>query len=693
MTQKTIKIPKGGLSVRASFMPETYNEEDKTIEVVFSTGSKGKRGFWDPYFEELSMKKSDVRLERLNSGAPVLNNHIRYNGLEGMLGKVEKAWIKEKQGLAKIRFSKRKEIEGIIQDIIDGIITKVSVGYTVHKYEDVSKKGDEIPTYRATDWEPMEISFVDIPFDNEAQSRSLKDQETYDCIITRTEENLMTLEEKIKAACKRSGLSDETAQAMIQRGVTEAELDGEIKRAVATLEKEKQENPVSAAPKVEPKAEDPAAVRSEPDPKIDEDKTKADQQRAAEKTRITEIRSVARDLGLDEKLVDEAISKDTTADAFRKMAIETRAAKDSQTKTKNLNIEVNVDQVELRKRGAENALLNKFDKSKYELTPEGKDFRFLKLTDLARKFLEASGINTSGMSDTNIADRALHSSSDFKEILANVANKSLMDAYSEAPQTFANIVNEVEVNDFKEISRTQLHSGAGLSKVNENGEYEHTTLSESAEKYSIQTYGKIIGITRKTLVNDDLGAFTRIPAQMGMKARSLESKLIWAIITSNPLMADGFALFSTEHSNIGTGVISVANVNTGMSKMMLQKDADDELIDIMPSYLVGPTALAATIKSFLGATIPSQDSNVNPFKGDLDPIIERRLDANSALIWYLMANKSMLNMIEIARLSGEAGPVITQKEGFDVDGLQIKVRYDFGAKVLDYRGFYRSTGA
>src|SRR3990167_2094678 len=213
MTQKTIKIPKGGLSVRASFMPETYNEEDKTIEVVFSTGSKGKRGFWDPYFEELSMKKSDVRLERLNSGAPVLNNHIRYNGLEGMLGKVEKAWIKEKQGLAKIRFSKRKEIEGIIQDIIDGIITKVSVGYTVHKYEDVSKKGDEIPTYRATDWEPMEISFVDIPFDNEAQSRSLKDQETYDCIITRTEENLMTLEEKIKAACKRSGLSDETAQA------------------------------------------------------------------------------------------------------------------------------------------------------------------------------------------------------------------------------------------------------------------------------------------------------------------------------------------------------------------------------------------------------------------------------------------------------------------------------------------------
>ena len=151
MKNKTIKIPVRGMSTRASFAPDTFNEDERTIEVVFSTGSKGKRGFFNPYFEELSMKKADVRLERLNQGAPVLDNHDRSKGLRGVIGRVEKAWIKNKQGMAKIRFSNREEIQDIIRDIQDGIITNISVGYKVHKYEDVTRKGDEIPTYRATD--------------------------------------------------------------------------------------------------------------------------------------------------------------------------------------------------------------------------------------------------------------------------------------------------------------------------------------------------------------------------------------------------------------------------------------------------------------------------------------------------------------------------------------------------------------
>lgn len=689
---KTIKIPRNGLNVRAGFQPDTFNENDRTIEVVFSTGAKGKRGFWTEFFEELSMKKSDVRLERLNQGAPVLNNHSRARGLEGIIGVVEKAYVKDKQGIAKIRFSERDEVQGIIKDIQSGVIRNVSVGYIVHKYEDVSKKGDEIPTYRAVDWEPMEISFVDIPFDKDSQSRSLDQSETYECIIERAEENQMNLKDLIRAACKKVGLADEVAEDMISREISQDEIDGEIKRALAT--KEKTEVP---QPEVEIQPEETRTQETQPEeisqPQID---IEAERKIAAEneRSRINEIQTISRDLGLaGEKFVDESIKSGLSVDEFRNIAIENKSKMDQNKKTNNHNIEVNdMDQRQLRMKGAESALLHRFNKGAYELNKEGADFRHESLVDLGRKFLEAEGVSTVGMSRVQIAERSLHSSSDFKEILANVANKSLRDAYDMAPQTFMPIVNEVEVDDFKQISRTQLHSGAGLSKVNENGEYEHTTLSESAEKYSIQTYGKIIGITRQTLVNDDLGAFTRVPSQMGMKARSLESKLIWAIITSNPLMADGFALFSAQHGNLGSGAISVANVNAGMSSMMLQKDLDDELLDIMPNFLVGPAALSATIKSFLGSTVPTQDSQVNPFKGDLDPIIERRLDANSVAAWYLMASASMIDMIEIARLRGEAGPVITQKEGFEVDGLKLKVRYDFGAKVLDHRGFYKSTG-
>lgn len=689
--RKTIKLPTRGMNVRAGFQPDTFNEEDRTIEVVFSTGAKGKRGFWVEYFEELSMKKSDIRLERLNQGAPVLNNHSRSNGLDGIIGVVEKAWIRNKEGIAKIRFSERDEVQGIIRDIQSGVIRNVSVGYTVHKYEDVSKKNDEIPTYRAVDWEPMEISFVDIPFDKDSQSRSIENNETYECVIERAEENNMDLETKIRNACKKAGLSDEVAEGMISREISLDEIDGEIKRALATQEKENQPEPEVVPEPEASRTQDPEP-EVVPEPTVDVD---AERKITAEKEmqRGFEIRQIAKDLGLEEKIAEENIRSMVSVDEFRKIAVETKAKLDQNTRTNSQTIEVNdMDQKQLRMKGVESALLHRFDK-KYELNKEGTAFRHESLVDLGRMLLEAEGVDCTGMARNQIAERALHSTSDFPEILANVANKSLRDAYDMAPQTFAPIVNEIEVDDFKQISRTQLHSGAGLSQVNEKGEYEETTLSESAEKYSIQTYGKIIGITRQTLVNDDLNAFTRVPSQMGMKSRSLESKLVWAIITSNPVMADGFNLFSAEHGNIGTGVINVANVNAGMSKMMLQKDLDDELLDIMPNFLGGPAALSATIKSFLGSTMPTQDSEVNPFKGDLDPIIERRLDASSVLQWYLFASARMIDMIEIARLRGESGPVISQKEGFEVDGLKLKVRYDFGAKVLDHRGFYRSTGA
>lgn len=697
--RKTMKLPCHGLNVQADIQRNTFNEEDRTIEVVFSTGAKGKRGFFVEYFEELSMKKSDVRLERLNKGAPVLNNHSRSRGLEGILGVVEKAWIREKQGIALIRFSEREEVQGIIRDIQSGVIRNVSVGYKVHTYKDVSKKNDEIPTLKAVDWEPMEISFVDIPFDMYSQSRSMENIETYECTIERAEETDMNIQQKIREACKNAGLSDEVAEDMISREISLDEIDGEIKKALESQERnqtEETEAPeATTEDETETRTQDEETETEAPEVNLDEERKVAAE---AERTRINEIHVVARQLDIDSKIVDEHTRGNTSVEDFRKIAIEVKAKKDQTVRTNNHNVEVtDMEQRELRMKGVENALLNRFKGKKYELTNEGNEFRYDNLSDLATRFLEAEGVDVKRMSRSQIATRALHSSSDFKEILANTANKSLRDAYGEAPQTFGPLVSETLRDDFKEGSSVQLHSGAALKEVKEGQEYEHTTLSESAEKYSLGTYGKIIGITRKTIINDDLGAFTRVPSMMGMKARSLESKLVWALITSNPTMGDGNALFSAAHGNLASGGdvadISVASVNKGMAAMMLQTDLDGELLDIMPSYLVGPASKSADIKSFLGATVPTQDSEVNPFKGDLDPIIERRLDADSVNAWYLMASAMMIDMIEIARLRGEEGPVVEQKEGFETDGLKLKVRYDFACKVLDWRGFYKNPFA
>lgn len=680
--KKKIKIPK--TSIRAGFQPSTFNEEKRTIDVTFSLGTKGKRYSWSvgEYYEELSMKKSSVRLDRLNAGAPVLNNHQRYNGLEGILGVVEKASIKNKEGIATLRFSEREEMQGIIKDIKSGVIRNVSVGYKVHTLEDVSKKGDDIPTYRATDWEPLEISFVDVPFDIKAQSRSQDDSQDYECTIEINEENSMNREEKIRAACKAAGLSDEVTSKLIARSFEIETLDKVIEEEVAEMARvlKAAEPVVVAKPVVEPAVVDEDAIRAEAV--------------KLERSRVNELETAARALDVDAKELKKHIDAGTKADEFRKIIIKAKAESNASIPTNNHSEGNSMDTRELRIKGAEQALLNRYKSSKFELTEAANQFRYTSLINLARNILTANGESVMGMTDNQVAERAMHTSSDFKEILANVTNKSLTRAYQDAPQTFGFMVQNTTVNDFKEISSVSLHGGAALEKVNENGEFKHGTLSESSEKYSLQTFGKIFALTRKTIVNDDLKAFTRVPEIFGRRARALESTKVWEIIGLNPVMGDGVALFHADHGNLAAvpAAIGIGPVGIARESMRLQTDLDGNLIDVIPKFLVTPVTLETVAEQFLGATVPQSDTNVNPFKGKFNSVSEPRLDAYSPTAWYVAAETDQIDIIDIARLAGEEGPRVTTKEGFEVDGMQIKIRYDFAAKAQDWRGLFKNAG-
>lgn len=146
--------------------------EDRTVEVTFSTGAKGLRRGWDgDFYEELSMEAGHVDMSRLQAGAPLLASHDSQN-LNAVIGVVEKAWLEGNAGKAVVRFSSDPEAEKIYQKVKERVLRNVSIGYQVRKYEDVSKKGDSIPTYRAVDYSIHEISIVPIGFDAAAQIRN-----------------------------------------------------------------------------------------------------------------------------------------------------------------------------------------------------------------------------------------------------------------------------------------------------------------------------------------------------------------------------------------------------------------------------------------------------------------------------------------------------------------------------------------
>src|SRR5262245_27809909 len=175
MTQVKKAILKANLPTllfRASFEPSTIDAEKRTAVLRWSTGAKVLRGglFTDPFYEALSLDPSAVRMDRLKNGAPLLNAHSSGNVLD-QIGVVEDAWLEGGQGLARVRFSDRSDVQPIFNDVKNGIIRNVSVGYRVYKFQDVSGDNDTMKTLKAVDWEPMELSMVPIGADAGASVR------------------------------------------------------------------------------------------------------------------------------------------------------------------------------------------------------------------------------------------------------------------------------------------------------------------------------------------------------------------------------------------------------------------------------------------------------------------------------------------------------------------------------------------
>ena len=171
------------LSTRAALQPQTFDSDNLTVDLMWSTGAQVRRFDWveGPFVEELDMAPESIDLTRLNSGAPLLDTHDCYE-LESVIGVVERAWVENGMGYATVRFSSRDEVQPIVADVKAGIIRNVSVGYAVHEYEITAPQDGSMPTYRATKWEPYELSLVPIGADAKASVR--KSDERHPVSIT-----------------------------------------------------------------------------------------------------------------------------------------------------------------------------------------------------------------------------------------------------------------------------------------------------------------------------------------------------------------------------------------------------------------------------------------------------------------------------------------------------------------------------
>lgn len=406
-------------------------------------------------------------------------------------------------------------------------------------------------------------------------------------------------------------------------------------------------------------------------------------------TNRAEINDLCHRHAIPDSLRQELI-EDGNLDSVRSRILEYRAAQDAggtMRRTPHAGNNLNV------RTATANALFNRVTGGS---EPTYLDSR-ASLVDMAARCLEDRGEHVGrNVSKNEIVMRAL-TTSDFPAALGDTVGRVMQMAYGALPTPIKKAGRIVTMDDFRDRRVIRIGDAPRLEKVNEHGEYHYgSVVEDAASGYRLQTFGKIFGLSRQAIVNDDIGIFQDIGGQWGRATANFEARQLSDLLVSNPVLADTVALFHNSHGNLLTGAGSalsgVTPLAAAISKLRLQTGLDGDPLGLPPRYLVVPAALeAVALQLARDLTTAGKVTDINPFGGSLEVLVEPRLDASSATAWYLVADQSPA--LEVAYLAGEEGPQTETRAGFEVDGMEFKCRMDFAASFVDHRGWIKSAGA
>ncbi|MCB1438134.1 MAG: Mu-like prophage major head subunit gpT family protein [Nitratireductor sp.] len=328
-----------------------------------------------------------------------------------------------------------------------------------------------------------------------------------------------------------------------------------------------------------------------------------------------------------------------------------------------------------------------------EVSSEATEFRGYSYVDHARTVLETGGVSTRGMAHSQIIERALHTTSDFPRLLGDGLRRVLRDSYVEMRSDLRLTARQSTAPDFRARTKLQLSESDELLKVNEAGEFTYGSFDEAGESYKIDTFGRIFSVSRQALVNDDLSAFTTVMPKLARAAGRFEDTFLSNLVSSNPIMSDGKAVFHADHGNLAEsgGALSVSTLSAARLAMRKQVGLKGERVNVIPMYLVVPSELETIGEQVLAEIAATKVDDVNVFSKKLQLIVDPYLEDETA--WYLAAQPGQTEGLEYAYLEGAEGPVTDTRAGFEIDGLEVKVRLDFGGGWIDHRGWFKNPGA
>ena len=699
-------------SVVVSLRSQTINDNDRTIEAVLSTESPVD--MWDYQRGQVIpeiLLASGVELPKSRQ-VPLLNSHQR-SSIDDQLGSIRNIATDNGEIVGRLSFSKSAENEW--QKVREGHVTDVSVGYEVKKKTYVADgqvrnfSGREItgPANVVTKWRLLEGSVTPIGADEMAKMRG----------YTGTAQTMkgFVMNEELRALLVSQGMpkdaSEEDAQKWLVRHLS-------AKKEEETRQKPAENKETAKAESVDVRAAVEAALKA---------------QREATRTFRKECDSLLEVADMAD-LKQRCYELDDIADV-RKLIIDERA------KRKNGEGEISIapgpaqrdkhvaaikTAIGLRTMQSINASQSVIDQQvpKEQRAAGHEHYRNASLFDMAKECVAMDGINTRGLTREQVAMAALgfyrqagvrsdvgyHQTGNFANLTLDAVNKSMSVGYQEFPATWRGPMRQgTSVPDFKNKHSIRLGAIPNIPVWPGIDAPEKASFADAKESYAVECRSSIISFGYKLLVNDDMDALTRVPQMFGNAASRTVNAAAWAQITGNPTMSDSVALFATatgarKRTNLttGAGAPSVSTVQTLTNLMMQMRgentpegNESDDVLSLMPRYIVGPGALKTTIEQLINSISDPASSNSGVYNNtrNLVPVIEPLLDASSTTAWYLFASTSQIDTVEVSFLQGQETPVVRDWVEDETLSQNFAVLQTFGVKALNHRGIQKHAGA
>lgn len=422
----------------------------------------------------------------------------------------------------------------------------------------------------------------------------------------------------------------------------------------------------------------------------------------AERERIEQIRIACRALRLPDDVAEQHIRSGADIHAVRAALIAAKAAEGDRMHTDV------IQRVRVTRDGGDTLR---------EAVTEGVSARaggYAPATELGRRFAARTLLETARIylrdayqvpSEDLDEDALIHAAfggralpgavgpSDLPNLLVEAGQRNLARGYGAEPRDFEALVRFEQVRDFRPVADLQFAALGGLEKLPVGGNPEIGTFTEAKETYRVWPWGRGWRVTRTALINDDLGAFGRLPIEAGKIIRRAELDEFWSAFQSGKL-ADNKTVFHADHKNVtasGGGVPSVDQIAAGVTLMAAQTDLSGSLLNLTPDILIVPKVLWAKGAQLTGRISPVAVGDVVPqIIGGLELISQGRLDLTSPKMWYLACKAYPCFVFATLRSAPE--PRYRTEWDFDSEGLKVVINYDFGVYPVDYRGVYRNKG-